>query len=480
MSETLDCEVLVIGSGPGGATTALMLARAGHDVVMVEEGGHFSIDSAPSYSIEEMDQKYRNGGLNSTFGKTNVTYLEGRCVGGGSEINAALYHRPKVSTVEGWAERYAIQDFDLDELWTHFEWVEEQMSVSRWPQGVGPASQRIKKGADAMGWSSQEVTRFWKYSSKKDRKGRRQSMTETLVPRAVDAGTRLHPHTKVERLVLRRGMTVAADATRTDESGRKHPVRIRFQTVFVCGGAVQTALLLRRSGIRDRVGDSLCMHPMLRIAARFPDAFNDPGWGVPVQQIDQFKPEVTLGCSHSSLPHIALWLTGEGVDKKALLAEWDKMAVFYVAAVGQGRGRIRHLPLVHEPLIRFPMLDADMARMGEGLYNLGQAVFAAGATEVFSPIEGGAPYQSAEDMRSLCQGIPHGKVNISTIHLFSSVPMGEAPMCPVDSWGRLRGHRNLYINDASLLPESPGVNPQGTVMAVAHRNAQHWLDGRSR
>ena len=59
------------------------------------------------------------------------------------------------------------------------------------------------------------------------------------------------------------------------------------------------------------------MHPMLRIAARFPEAFNDPGWGVPVQQIDQFKPEVTLGCSHSSLPHIALWLQGDGVDKKA-------------------------------------------------------------------------------------------------------------------------------------------------------------------
>ena len=131
MSETLDCEVLVIGSGPGGATTALLLAQAGHDVLMVEEGAHYSIDSAPSYSIEEMDQKYRNGGLNSTFGKTNVTYLEGRCVGGGSEINAALYHRPKVSTLEGWAERYALQDFDLDALWTHFEWVEEQMSVSR-------------------------------------------------------------------------------------------------------------------------------------------------------------------------------------------------------------------------------------------------------------------------------------------------------------------------------------------------------------
>ena len=120
-----------------------------------------------------------------------------------------------------------------------------------------------------------------------------------------------------------------------------------------------------------------------------------------------------------------------------------------------------------------------MARMGEGLYHLGQAVFAAGATEIYSPIEGGTPYRSADEMKGLCQGIPHGKVNISTIHLFSSVPMGEAKMCPVDSWGQLRGHKNIWVNDASLLPESPGVNPQGTVMAVAHRNALRWLDNRS-
>ena len=34
----------------------------------------------------------------------------------------------------------------------------------------------------------------------------------------------------------------------------------------------------------------------------------------------------------------------------------------------------------------------------------------------------------------------------------------------------------LYVNDASLLPTSPGVNPQGTIMAIARRNATHWAD----
>ena len=74
---TRQTQVLVVGSGPGGATTSALLAEAGHDVLMVEEGPDLRVDSAPNYSAQEMSQKYRNHGLNTTFGKTGVTYIEG-------------------------------------------------------------------------------------------------------------------------------------------------------------------------------------------------------------------------------------------------------------------------------------------------------------------------------------------------------------------------------------------------------------------
>jgi len=38
---------------------------------------------------------------------------------------------------------------------------------------------------------------------------------------------------------------------------------------------------------------------------------------------------------------------------------------------------------------------------------------------------------------------------------------------------------NLYVNDASMLPDSPGINPQGTIMALARRNALHFKDHAS-
>ena len=63
-----------------------------------------------------------------------------------------------------------------------------------------------------------------------------------------------------------------------------------------------------------------------------------------------------------------------------------------------------------------------------------------------------------------------------TIHLFSSCPMGEdQARCVTDSFGRVHGHDDLYIADASLLCTAPGVNPQGSVMAFARRNALHFL-----
>ena len=44
----------------------------------------------------------------------------------------------------------------------------------------------------------------------------------------------------------------------------------------------------------------------------------------------------------------------------------------------------------------------------------------------------------------------------------------------------MHGFANLYVNDASLLPDSPGVNPQGTIMAVALRNLDHFAAARPR
>ena len=472
--EILHTDVLVIGSGPGGATTAARLAEAGRDVILVEEGSYYSLESAENYTLAEMDQKYRNGGLNTTLGRTNVTYIEGRCVGGASEINAALYHRPHPETLSAWAREFRIADFGMDSLDPYFREIEQELWVSPRAEGLSPQSHRIIRGAEALGWKHTQIERFWKYPGE-GRWGRRQSMSETMVPRARAAGARLLADTQVVRLRTRGARAVEAHAL-TGAHGLRDKLCIRFEQVVACGGTVQTPLLLRRSGIRQGIGDDLRLHPMVRIAARFDQAVNEPAFGVPVQQVEEFKPAMTLGCSHSSLPHIAMWLGQQVPDRAEIMADWRKVGVFYVATQGQGRGTIRALPVLGEPLVRYDLTQGDLDQMGLGLQRLGRLLFKAGARELFSPVEGQGPLRSEADLERL-GSLPQGaSVAVSTIHLFSSAPMGEDDRrCPVDSFGRLRGWDNIRVHDASILPSSPGVNPQGTIMAIVRRNTRHML-----
>ena len=54
--------------------------------------------------------------------------------------------------------------------------------------------------------------------------------------------------------------------------------------------------------------------------------------------------------------------------------------------------------------------------------------------------------------------------------------MGEdTRRCAVDSHGKLHAADNVYLNDASILPTSPAVNPQGTIQALTFRNTSRFL-----
>jgi choline dehydrogenase-like flavoprotein len=51
----------------------------------------------------------------------------------------------------------------------------------------------------------------------------------------------------------------------------------------------------------------------------------------------------------------------------------------------------------------------------------------------------------------------------------------EGALSGADSFGRVWGAQHLRVNDASLIPDAPGVNPQAAIMMIAARNAEHFL-----
>jgi choline dehydrogenase-like flavoprotein len=72
-------------------------------------------------------------------------------------------------------------------------------------------------------------------------------------------------------------------------------------------------------------------------------------------------------------------------------------------------------------------------------------------------------------------------LELFTVHMMGTAAMGGDPVRHVcDSFGRVHDTQGLYVADASLFPTPIGLNPMATIMALATRNAQRFLEARSR
>jgi choline dehydrogenase-like flavoprotein len=470
--ETLDTEVLVVGSGAGGATTAAMLAEAGRTVLVVEEGPWVDPDEVEPFSLQEMERKYRHHGSSATLGSPPVAYAEGCCVGGSTEINSGLWHRLPGELAEAWGRR--IDGFEPATLDRYASLVEGWQSVGYTPVAPPVSSALLERGATKLGWRSVEFPRVFRYGE--GDRAVKQTMARTLVPRAVAAGATVQPGVRVQRLVRSGDRIVAARARRVRPGGGADDIRIRCEHVVVCGGAVQTPALLQRSGFRGPIGRGLKLHPTVKVAARFPHPI-DHG-DVPMHRIVEFAPNLTIGGSASRRGHVALAVADCDAELAGRLEDWEHLSVYYAAIRSDAGGRVLAVPGLRDPVVSYRITDGDLSRLARGLVHLGEALLAAGATELYPSVIGAPVVHDLDGLAAWWSTVDRRRANLMTVHLTSSVRMGiDADTCGTDSYGRVHGTANLRVNDASLLPDAPGVNPQATIMTIAARNADAFLAG---
>ena len=476
-----ECDVLVVGSGAGGATTASVLAEAGHDVLIVEEGPWVEQGSVVPFSLEQMGRQYRSGGVTVALGVPSIAYTEGRCAGGGTEVNSGLYRRPPEETLDAWRTMYRIEDFATDDLLSICEEVEAALSVQKVPGEHTPASDILRRGADRLGWKNDEIPRWMTYPDGAGAtEGQRQSMTRTYLPRAFAAGARILCEHRVDKIVLSgRRATSARLTDLAATGGDTEAVTISFRDVIVCGGAIQTPAILQRAGFRHRVGRTLAVHPTVKLAARFDDAVNTPE-DVSVYQVKQFAPNISFGGSASHPGLVALALTDNWRDFGQAVTAWPELAIYYAAITSEGRGLVQAIPGVRDPLVTYRLTKRDRDLLGQGLGRLAMVMLEAGADEVYPSFKGAPVVRNRADLATMTTMFAATKASVMTVHLCSTAPMGgDDKWCATDSHGLVRGSDNVYVNDAALLPEAPGVNPQASVMAVAIRNARRYCADRA-
>lgn len=485
MADPQRVQVLVVGSGAGGAMTALELATSGLDVCVLEQGSRWPAGDYGRGSVEAMRRLYRRRGMTPILGRVPIGYVEGACVGGSTEINSGFWHRTPREVLLRWKAQFDLAHASANELVPHFEHAERLLDVSSYAAPPPKSTEVFARGIDAMGWAAAHVPRAAPGCQSTNAcaagcpTGAKQGMSRSVIPRAEAAGARILTDCAVQLLVAQRDRITGVLAELRRDDGSHELVRIDAEHVFLCAGPTETPALLRRSNIKHHIGDSLRIHPMLKVAAVFPERIDAQDSVLPLLQVKEFWPEISMGGAFFTPGHLAMLLGDNWLETQHEMARYRNMASYYVAVRGSGRGSVRSSLLGDgAPVLRYELSDEDLLNLSKGLARLATLLLAAGATHVHPTVQGLPTIRNeVEAIRWLDERLPRAALSLTTVHAFSSCPIGERrDRCAADSFGKVHGYENLYVNDASILPDSPGVNPQGSVMALARRNAIHFKE----
>jgi choline dehydrogenase-like flavoprotein len=492
----LDADVVIVGSGAGGATMAAELAEAGLDVVVLEEGGYYTTRDFTAEATKMIRALYRDGGATIAIGNPPVMFQEGRAVGGSTVVNGGMSWRTPERVLERWQREHAIPEIDAKAMEPYFERVERRINVAgQDPETVGVDNALLKAGADAMGWKIKGNLRNQVHCAGSNNcafgcpTGAKQSSLVTYVPRALHYGARLWADVKVDRITRhgKRATGVVGHVVRPD--GRKGPtVVVRAKLVVSACGAIHTPALLSRSGFKvpsDGIGKNLSLHPNTKVVALFDRDVR--GWeGVhQAYQVKEFEEEGLTFAAVNVPPAIAgmsLSVTS-GLRGRALgelMGSYDRMVIAGMLLEDTSLGRVRTIG--GRPQAFYQINDHDAERLVRGVALLSELLFAAGATRILLPFEGAADLLSVDDARKLYrEKIAKQRLELLTVHMMGTAALGGDRLRAVcDPWGAVHDTAGLMVADASLFPTPVGVNPMETIMGLATRAAGHVIDNLAR
>ena len=477
-----ECDVVIVGSGAGGAVAAATLAEAGLDVIVLEAGQSYTRDSYPTDRIEAISSLYRDGGLTIAEGRPPIPVPVARAVGGTTVINSGTCFRAPQSVLETWREQHGVEwagRLDAD-----FAEAEEFLRVTPLdPERMGRNGQLAMEGAAAIGASGGPISRnagncvqcsSCPYGCRIDAK---RGMHVSYAPRAVAAGARLRTGVEARRILVEDGRAagvrcVAEMAGEGNGNRRPYTVRARRATI-VAGGALGTPELLLRSGLGgDQVGRNLHMHPACWVGARYEEEVR--GWEGVMQSyyVDEWEPErVLLEATFTPLPFGGAWLQGSGVEHQQAILDFGHVSSIGVQLTDESAGRVG---IARNGSIRasYRLSDDDARRIVFGIARAAEIHFAAGASEVYPNIARAQVLRPGEVAEFEATRFKPSELRLEAFHPQGTARIAADPaegVCSAD--GSVNGVGNLYVADASLFPTAVGVNPMMTIIAFAKQVA---------
>jgi choline dehydrogenase-like flavoprotein len=477
-------DFVIVGSGPGGALLAHTLASSGAKVIVVEAGPALGPDDFVRDVGKTLASYFWDGGARTSRGNSILPTLQARVLGGGSVFNSAICMRPLDHVMEKWVDDYGLDDFAHGGLDAHFDAVESFLGIKPADERVwGKRNHLFREACDKLGWSWEPTLRFEDGCIGSGecitgcRAGAKNSVDRRGIREFVEAGGTVYTSVQADELIRDGDKVRGIIGTTVDHTTweKRHPVRITGACTIVCAGAINTPVLLRRSGFtREAIGSNLTFHPSCLVLGLFDEPVAP--WSGATQGVhtaEHLERGIKLEALWATTSTFAMRLPKAPKQFKRYLDKFDHISVWDGWVSGEAStGKVRALP-GGRPDIAYDIGDADVRRLAEATALLCDMYAAVGAREVFLGVRGLPtvmnPEEAARELRA--GSFAASDLTSGSNHVMGTMPMGakaeQGAAC--DAWGKVWGTEDCYVCDTSLYPSSPGVNPQLTAMALAHR-----------
>ena len=494
-------EVVVIGSGAGGAVAAANLADEGYEVLVIEAGPYVTSSRITPHEAHMSSSLYKDGAIQTTRNR-DIIVFQGRTVGGSTVINNGIClrleregetHPDANDVLATWRALGAAVDADV--LEASYARVEARLGVHEIDRRLGvnngnrlldgwqahrarssePLDQRAISGWFRKNWGAKDQDNRCVsagYCNTGCPYGRKRAAPEGFLHHATLSArrkARILAHAAVSHIGWDgrddRGRRVASSVQVVLPDGRAKTIRVT-KGVVVAAGTIASTNILSASGI-EGTGTGISLNIACPVPALMPDAVN--AWDE-----DQMATFVDRGDflieSHFQPPmSMASLVPGWFEDHFNRMLNYNRLASAGVLFPADRLGRIRggKLDLQLKP--------TDLAVLRRALSTLTKVHFAGGAKEVYPALLHGATLYAGMSDAEIDAFYWEHITEPDDVVLSSSHPHGgnainaDPAKGVVDLDQRVHGTANVLVTDASVMPSCIRVNAQLTTMAMADR-----------
>ena len=500
--EKIVCDVAIIGSGAGAGITAELLAKAGLQVVIIEEGPLKSSSDFNQLESEAYPALYQESAARKTEDKA-INILQGRCVGGSTTVNWTSSFRTPASTLKFWQDRFGLDGYTEAALAPYFAQAEQRLNIAPWQMPPNENNALLGRGARKLGIHAEAIARNVKGCWNLGSCGlgcptnAKQSMLVTTIPAALDLGAQLLTETRAERFELANGRvsalicrTIKPNGAFAQAPSAQVATKIIAKHYVLAGGAINSPAVLLRSGAPDphgRLGGRTFLHPVVMSSSIFDqkvEAWSGAPQSIYTDHFLQTQPiDGAMGYKLEAPPlHpliFASTVPGFGQGQHDLLSSFPHnhtlLALLRDGFHDEAPGGQVKLRGDGSAVLDYPLGDYVMQGARRALLSMMEIQFAAGARQVLPLHEMAVPYTSWAQAREAVQALP---MKPRLLKIVSAHVMGGCGLAGSARQGVTRPDGmhwqlgNLSIHDGSIFPTSIGANPQLSVYGAVNRLAQ--------